>query len=681
MGVVTVPTTPFTGSGTCHPRYKVLPRGSAANAFAAGSYEASINMDRFTTIVICAFLVAALGTPCDLRGGEVSMLRALQEGEPYDFSSLQGSFELIKRRGDTADFRLQPLARIVYDHGDSISSEEFQHIKEVFLGFKYWMDQPGRDGMCYWSENHQIMFSAAEYLAGQRWPDEIFINDGKTGAKHRDMARQRILHWLEQRWLYGFTEWYSNVYYVEDIAPLANLIDFAEDREIVKKATIVMDLLLHDLATQSHRGVFLSTSGRMYDGKKKGNRGNSMRAVVEHIWGQGAFGYESPPRQGMDLCFIYCKNYRVPEVIRAIGLDPGPSVIRASTGLNISELKGEDLIGQEDRQIMMQWAMEAFTNPQVIDNSIRYIERNDMFHNKFLQGFQMIDIDGLREYGLLPTVSILLRPQSNGSAIQRANTYTYRTPDFMIATSQAYHPGTFGDQHHIWTATLSEEVSLFTTHPAEPLMLGDTAGNSPGYWVGSGRLPHCVQHRNIVVCMYDLDDKPGFLEQDVADFTHAYFPMDKLADVEIDGRFAFARHRNTLVAFVTRYPLEYAEGSQDDLIQAGVDGYWIFEASTLAEEGSMEAFQERIRSNAIACRDRTLQYTSGGDSLQVSFGGDFCLNGSVVDTEYPRFASPYANCQRRPQSVRISCDGHVLELDFQKRMRVSRASISPQCPG
>lgn len=205
-----------------------------------------------------------------------------------------------------------------------------------------------------------------------------------------------------------------------------------------------------------------------------------MRSVVDHIWGEGVLGYRSSPHQGLDLCFLCCKNYPVPEVIRAIGLDPTPSVILASTGLNVSELRREGLIGQQDRQIMMQWGMEAFTNAAVIDNSLRYVERNDMFQNQFLQGFQVIDIDALRDYGLLPAVSAFLRPVSNGTAIQRANTYTYRTPDYMIATAQAYHPGTFGDQHHIWTATLSEEVSPFTTHPAKPLMFGDTPGNSPG---------------------------------------------------------------------------------------------------------------------------------------------------------------------------------------------------------
>jgi hypothetical protein len=401
-----------------------------------------------------------------------------------------------------------------------------------------------------------------------------------------------------------------------------------------------------------------------------------MRAVVEHIWGRGTFGYESPPHQGMDLCFLYCRKYEVPAVLRAIGLDPGPGIIRASTGLNVSELEGEGLLGQAGRQIMMQWAMEAFTNPEVIDNSIRYIERNDMFHNRFLQGFRMINIGLLRDYDLLPIGSRILRPVSNGTAIQRANTYTYRTPDYMIATSQAYHPGTFGDQQHIWTATLSEEVSLFTTHPAKPFRIGDTIGNSPGYWVGNGRLPHCVQHKNIVLCMYALDDGLGLLEPEVAEFTHAYFPMDKLADVEIDGRFAFARHRNTLVAFIARYPLGFAEGSRDDLIQTGVDGYWIFEASTVAKEGGNEAFKERIRENTIVCSDRTLQYASGGESLQVTFGGEFRVNGALVDTEYERFDSPYALCPRKPKLITISCDGHVLELDFYNRLRASRSSTT-----
>jgi hypothetical protein len=118
--------------------------------------------------------------------------------------------------------------------------------------------------------------------------------------------------------------------------------------------------------------------------------------------------------------------------------------------------------------------------------------------------------------------------------------------------------------------------------------------------------------------------------------------------------------------------LTYAEGSRDDLIQPGRDGFWIFEASTVADEGGIEAFKSRIRENPVACNERTLKYASGGDSLQVTFGGDFRVNGAPVDTEYRRFDSPYAKCPRKPRTITISHDGHVLELDFYGRRRTSR---------
>lgn len=636
-------------------------------------------MYRTLTSCLSVLFLLMICLPGNARANENEALRILHEGETYDVSTFDRQFNKLKNwlksRYDTSDFTLQPTTRIVHEHGDQLSPESMQTLKEAFLNFKYWMDQPGHDGMCYWSENHQIMFSTAEYLAGQYWPDEIFTNDGKTGAEHQEMARIRILNWLEQRWLYGFTEWYSNVYYVEDIAPLANLIDFAADREISEKATIIMDLLLHDLATQSHRGVFQSTSGRMYGNKRDGNDGNSMRGVAEHIWGKGTFGYESSSHHGMDFCFAYAKKYKTPEVIRAIGLDEGPAVIRASTSLNVSELEDEGLIGQNDRQIMMQWCMEAFSNPEVITNSMRYIKRHEMFHNDFLQGFKMLDYDLLTDFNLLPTVSRILRPVTDGSAIQRANTYTYRTPDYMIATTQAYHPGTPGDQHHIWTATLSEKVSLFTTHPAKPVVINGRENNSPGHWVGNGRLPHCVQDENIVLCLYDLNDTPRFLEAEVLDYTHAFFPEDRLTDIEIEGRFAFARHRNTLVAFIGRYRLAYAEDSNDEdsndeLIQKGKDGYWIFEASTVDKEGDIEAFKSRLRKNQVTCNGQTLQYESDGKSLQTTFGGEFQVDGQQVELEHPRFQSPYANVQRKPRTMKFSHDGHTLDLDFYERIRV-----------
>ncbi|MDN3639718.1 hypothetical protein QWY82_13010 [Simiduia curdlanivorans] len=630
--------------------------------FVAGSWVVS-------DIIRNNAIVKVLAAPEQaLAKRENDALYALQHGEDFDFAELEETYQFIDGRYDTADFRLPSLIRILYDHQDKVPDAALDRMKTSLLGFKYWMDQPGADAMCYWSENHQILFASAEYLIGQFWPDDIFSNDGKSGAEHRDIARARVLAWLEQRWLYGFTEWYSPVYYTEDVAPLANLIDFG-DEEVSLKAKIVMDLLLYDVASQSYRGTFISTSGRMYERQKIHGKNASMNPVITGIWGD-RYGYDISVNMSQN--FTYLKKYQVPEVIKAIGLDDSDVIIKASNGLNLIELQSEGLVGQDDRQIMMQLAMESFTNPEVISNTLAYVDNNNMFANEFLHDLKLLNIGLLRRTGLLPTVSRMLELPTDGVAIQRANTYTYRTQDYMIATAQSYHPGSYGDQHHIWNALLANDVSIFTTHPAKSLAEKGALSASPGYWVGNGRLPHAVQHENIVMVMYKVPDKPSFMEKSIVHFTHAHFPKDAMDEVVIDGRYAFARLDHKYVAFTAKNDLAYADANQVDLIQPGAETYWVFEASTEQNDGSFAAFINRIKSNPVNFAPSQLSYESKHKLMQLSFGGDFIVNGALVETEYQRFDSPYAQAERRPRSITLSHADKSLFLDFYNGIREER---------
>ena len=94
--------------------------------------------------------------------------------------------------------------------------------------------------MCYWSENHQILFASAEYLIGQLYPDQIFKVSGLSGKEHVERAKIRAFDWLEMRWNYSYIEYNSNVYYKEDIGPLMNLIDFAEDKALATKCNFAI---------------------------------------------------------------------------------------------------------------------------------------------------------------------------------------------------------------------------------------------------------------------------------------------------------------------------------------------------------------------------------------------------------------------------------------------------------
>ncbi len=596
------------------------------------------------------------------------VLYALENNlDEVPFEQLAGACDYIWGRYDCADFRIMPVLRILYVHAERLDRDMYERVKETLLGFRYWMDQPGEDGMCFWSENHQILFAAAEYLVGQRYPEETFSNTGKTGAEHMEIARERILIWLRQRWLYGFTEWYSNVYYVEDVAPLANLIEFSRDDEIVKKAAIIMDLLLYDVATQSYRGTFVSTSGRAYEhNRKSGAAGNSMKAVIQHVWG---FPVAPDGRIGMDLCFVYMNRYKVPEALLNIGKDTENAVIKASNGLDLDELKAKKLIGMNTHQIMMQWAMEAFSNHPVIDNTVRYINANNLLSNEFLNGFKMVNIGLLKRFHLLTLVSRLLDPVSNGAAIQRANTYTCRTSDYLMATAQHYHPGTYGDQQHIFSVTLSDQVSLFHSHPAKTLSDEGSLSGSPGYWVGYGRIPHSVQYGHIHMSIYRLPDKKGFLEKSLVHFTHAYLPSSKMDEVVLNDRYAFARMKDVYVGIIGSGPLYYLENTDDDLIQQGKDVFWIFEMGTKMKEGSFDNFIRRIQGQATAFTKDRLVYEAEGVAYALNYRGDFLIDKQLVNTSYMRHDAPYAQNARETESMQFFCGETSLYLHFDQMIR------------
>jgi hypothetical protein len=97
---------------------------------------------------------------------------------PLNEDLLRAALDLIHARRDCADFALSGLLRILYRFGDSplLSAAVRAEIEEAVLGFCYWYDQPGVSGMCFHTENHQILFHSCEVLAGELFSDRTFRN-------------------------------------------------------------------------------------------------------------------------------------------------------------------------------------------------------------------------------------------------------------------------------------------------------------------------------------------------------------------------------------------------------------------------------------------------------------------------------------------------------------------------
>ncbi|HAZ04631.1 MAG TPA: hypothetical protein DCY97_21050 [Marinilabiliales bacterium] len=588
---------------------------------------------------------------------------SLINGEEHVWKDMDTTLEYINSQYDCSDFDLVNLIRIIYEYGDKIPKETKSKIDSTLLNFRYWWDEPGENSMCYWSENHQILFTSAEYLAGQKYSDIVFPNSGLTGKEHMEKARKRALDWMEMRWKYGFIEYYSNVYYIEDIGGMINMIDFA-DEEISKKMQIIMDLLLYDVAVQNIKTMFISVSGRAYEGNRKGGRKATLGGITNYYWGNG-----EKISRGMMYGMMATKKYSLPPVIAEIAKDTGNVVVKQSNGLDISEMKAEGYFGTDNRSMMMQWGMEAFSNPEVVRNSLFTIRKNKMFSNSFLSDFTLLNYSVLRWLHLEPLLVRILNPQSNGVAIQKGNTYTYKTKDYSLYSVQNHHPGTYGDQQHVSGMTVENSFSIFHCHPA---LEKDKKNQSPNYWVGYGHLPHVAQDENVSLAIYNIPEKRSIMEMAVLDYTHAYFPKEQFDTVVISNNYAFGKKENTYCVFIGRNQITYRENTTDDLIQKGKQTFWITEAGSKDEDGLFGEFCKRIQGNSLTFNPRHLEltYLSKGKKYNLTFGSDFLINDQVINTEYDRYDSPYIKAAKKAETLTFDFKGKSLYLDFYKMERI-----------
>jgi hypothetical protein len=225
----------------------------------------------------------------------------------------------INQRADCSDFYMVALLGMMHRYLDepAFPPELKEPLEACVLNFKYWMDEPGSDAMCYWSENHQILFHACEILAGQLYPERTFSNAGQNGAWHRAKGERMALSWLGKRAAGGFREWDSNCYFEEDILALAHLADLAEDDQVREFAAIVLDKLLFTMALNSYRGAFGSTHGRTYTPLIKGARLESTAGVGRLMWGMGIFNQHI--RATVSLACA--QGYELPPIIREIAAD------------------------------------------------------------------------------------------------------------------------------------------------------------------------------------------------------------------------------------------------------------------------------------------------------------------------------------------------------------------------
>lgn len=602
------------------------------------------------------------------------LIRLHLDMDPVE-SGIYSAVSMLNNRQDCADFRLPGLLRMLYNYADSpdLSESAKTQARNAILAFKYWPDEPGVDSMCTWTENHQILFSTGAYLAGQLYPAEVFTNSGRTGEQMMAEHKPRILRWLDLRYRTGFSEWLSNVYYNEDLPPLLALVDLANDPDLVQRAKMVIDLILLDMALNSHYGIFGSTHGRSYEHHKKWPQTESTTDTQWLMFAMGTLHTSNMSAASLAIS----ENYVMPRVIYEIANDTerAETVVKQRMGLRIEPGNAGglsfDINNYEDGMTWM--SLEAYCHAQTFPVFVEMLYAYNWWENSFFAPFSDARdvIETFRDAGTLPVLAETFEYDLSRNVRDEVNIYTYRTSDYMLSSAQSYRPGYGGDQHHIWQATLGGNAVCFTTHPAQ------YAGDTPNYWTGCGWLPRVGQYKNVAIVLHDAMDvgRAGLYFPSTLDFTHAWLPREQFDEfIEQDG-WVFARYGDGYLALLSQNPYTWqVDAGEDSSLEMVVPGRWnvyVCELGRTETHGDFAQFIQAVSAANVSFGDLSVAYESPSQgTLAFSWDGGLTRNGAPVDPgNYGRYDTPYGYAAFPANRIQVEQNGYQLRLDWQALTR------------
>ncbi len=363
----------------------------------------------------------------------------------HDEAHINRAIEQIARREDCSDFFLAGLLRLMEDY--TLPDALALKAEQAILDYRYWMTEDGSDGMCFWSENHALMFYICAYMAGKRYPDRIFTRSSRTGIEASAVAKRRIIEWLEDVEEYGFEEFLSADYMCVTLGALLNVVDYMEEAESERAAKLI-DRMLELFARHTFRGSIVAPQARIY--RSVILPFTQAAQALLHILHPG-----TPVGNSEWVVFLMNSKYKLPYSYAAL-MDE-EQVLEYQTGNAWIKLNKQ-----------RDYALTSVQSP-------RYDEPRSFWKN--------ISFDETAEVD--------------------SNLYVKSFNERYHGTSR-FEPGVHGYQQHMWYAALDNDAVLFTNHPGEP---ADEGGMRPGYWYGNGIMPAIKQQGSMLGAIYDCGDE------------------------------------------------------------------------------------------------------------------------------------------------------------------------------
>ncbi|WIY82540.1 hypothetical protein [Propionimicrobium sp. PCR01-08-3] len=541
---------------------------------------------------------------------------------------------------------------------------------DAILGFRFSMLEAGTDSMTLWTENHQVTAAVAEYLAGQVFPDRIFTNDGRSGVRHQRAARAQLMIWMSDRFRFGFSEWLSNTYYAYDIAALAMLADHADDPGMAERAEMVIDLALLDLALNSFGGRVAPSMGRAHSEQIL----HPDAAEIMPVWHSAFGGNPEVDIDKLTSLFVVRERYRVPAAITELATEQPVRRVLSSQGLDVNEVRDElrnqpfHPRSQSLDLIRFWWGQQAITTPETIVDTARAMRVLELQDSRVLAP--------LRRYVKLPNpvlVSTLrtINPITTGKALNRANVQTVTTGNYLLSSVQRYQPGCFGDQQHIWHASLPGEIEVFGTHPGSSQLSQDHRPPTPSRWVGNGVNPDAAQHHNVLLVQHNLRMRRGYFEGPRQEMAHIHFPFVLFDQTRLGPSWVAGRRENSFIGILGTHTFELV--SESEIVQRGQHTGYAVMVGDDEEYASFADFLQQLRQYRLRLSGDRLTLSSPFGRFELTWCKEFRVNGRIVESDYPRYDAPGVQVPRNPTEMTVRGTRHRLRLDWSTGKRISTA--------
>lgn len=230
-----------------------------------------------------------------------------------------------------------------------------------------------------------------------------------------------------------------------------------------------------------------------------------------------------------------------------------------------------------------------------------------------------------------------------------------RTPEYMIGGVRDHNVG-MCDMHFISAMiALPGDITLFFSSPNN---VAEGSGLRPDYWAGQAFLPRVLMHgRTLAVTWHNVNNPDIWM-------THCHFNSRKFDEVVSEDGWTFGRKGDSFVAVYSSAPHSFRkEGpySGRELVSDGNETVWLAECGSVREDGSFEAFREKMLSARIVQEGEQFTFESPGSGrLEFGLTEGFCADGEPVPVPDDLVSCPYLHSRYGSGRFNYTCPGFTV---------------------